>query len=654
MTTTSLSLGRKPESHVVTLASGRARPSVMLVSMPMASMARPSIQIGLLATAAQNAGYRAETYHASLDFGADVLNALGSVHEHSPTLLLEQSDHYSQLADDRGMLGDWLFAREAFGDDTPRTPEISVATAADRVGLDLEQLELIRREVVPSFLDDALATLDLDEFDVIGFSSTFQQTVASLALARRIKAKSPDTITLFGGANFDGPMGRELIRSMGDIDLVLQGEADSSFIELLHRLRDRADVLDVPGVLVRLGETVLSGPASRPVENLSAPGAPAYDEYFERAEARRLLPSGAHRFVKVPFESARGCWWGEKAHCTFCGLNGDTMAFRPKPSADVLNEIAELTRRYGTLRLFAVDNILDTDHLKPMFDTFIKQGLTLDLFYEVKADLGPADLQRLRRAGITTIQPGIESLSSHVLGLMRKGTRASWNVNLLRWARVFGIEVAWNVLWGFEGETDADYTEQIELSSKLHHLQPPDGMGRVWLERFSPMFQDPAAFGMTNVRPAAGYQQIFPERVDLDEVAYFFDYEAESNVTEETITGLSNGLEAWVKSWAGEHLPSLVRHRGPNFIRIVDDRGDQTMIREFDGPVAAIHEACMYQPRTAKQVAEALGGVDQQSVVTVLDELTDLGLMMRDRALYLALAVPPLEHALNEAAELIT
>ena len=66
----------------------------------------------------------------------------------------------------------------------------------------------------------------------------------------------------------------------------------------------------------------------------------------------------------------------------------------------------------------------------------------------------------MAQAGVTKIQPGIESLSSNVLRLMRKGVRAIQNVNLLRWAQYYDIDVAWNLLWGFPGETEQDYTEQ--------------------------------------------------------------------------------------------------------------------------------------------------------------------------------------------------
>ncbi len=40
-------------------------------------------------------------------------------------------------------------------------------------------------------------------------------------------------------------------------------------------------------------------------------------------------PSVADR-IFVPYETSRGCWWGQKKHCTFCGLNPLGMNYRAK------------------------------------------------------------------------------------------------------------------------------------------------------------------------------------------------------------------------------------------------------------------------------------------------------------------------------------
>src|ERR1019366_5910563 len=77
---------------------------------------------------------------------------------------------------------------------------------------------------------------------------------------------------------------------------------------------------------------------------------PEFGEYF-----RRLDELGLTRRVRpqVPLEIARGCWWGQKHHCIFCGLNGSQMVFFDKSPARVVEEIRAL-KRHGR-KLFLVD-----------------------------------------------------------------------------------------------------------------------------------------------------------------------------------------------------------------------------------------------------------------------------------------------------------
>src|SRR5438445_486018 len=109
-------------------------------------------------------------------------------------------------------------------------------------------------------------------------------------------------------------------------------------------------------------------------------------------------------------------------------------------------------------------------------------------FYEIKANLNRTDIRLLSEAGVDSVQPGIESLSTHILALMKKGITAINNINTLRWARYYEINVSWNILHGFPGELADDYQQQTGLVRMLTHLQPPTVVSRIWLERFSPLF----------------------------------------------------------------------------------------------------------------------------------------------------------------------
>ncbi len=305
---------------------------------------------------------------------------------------------------------------------------------------------------------------------------------------------------VFGGANFDGEMGKEYLRALSFIDYVVTGEGDQVFPALVDRVSRGESIAGLPGVLSRSGGGVVeSGPAAL-IHDLNSLPDPNYDEYFEtlfRLGRERVLGDSPPLLL---FETARGCWWGEKQHCTFCGLNGNGMKFRSKTPEETRGQLRRLTQRYKIVNLEAVDNIMDHNYLDKLCLSLIEERSDYQIFYEVKSNLKQAQLRTMAQAGITSIQPGIESLSSHVLALMRKGVTMLQNVRLLKWAYYYGMRVGWNILTGFPGEVPDDYDRQLLILPLLRHLPPPSGSGRIWLERFSPYFFDDA-FPTRNVRP---------------------------------------------------------------------------------------------------------------------------------------------------------
>lgn len=618
----------------------------LLVSMPFMSLDRPSIQLGLLKAIGEGHGFAVRTLHANLDFAARI-----------------GPDCYRALADTRGpLVGEWLFSVAAFGAEAPDPGGRLLDECAGELsylpwtGPEVkDRLRRIRDFDVPALLDSLVDSYPWHEVRVVGFSCTFQQNTASFALARRLKRRYPDLVTVFGGASFDGEMGLELARSVESIDFAVSGEADTAFPGLLRALATGADPANVPGVYCRAGGQPGAAAPEPPDGGLDHLPVPDYGEYFERAERLNLLPRGARHQVWLPFESARGCWWGTKHHCTFCGLNGTTMRFRAKSPQRVLDELAELARRYRVFRFEAVDNILEPRYLKELFPAIADSASGYQIFYEAKANLTRAQLRSLARGGVTHLQPGLESLSSHVLRLMDKGVRAAQNINLLRWASYYGIDVAWSVLWGFPGETAEDYARQAAAVPHLVHLQPPEGSGRIRLERFSPLHAEPERFGILRREPERSYRYVYPERVDLDRVAYFFDYAVDGALPESTYDPLRQALARWTKAWGSEPRPTLTYRAAPGLLQIYDARhqgrgGTYT----FEGTLAEIYLACTDRPTSVTAVRDRLR-VRQPAgfVEEALREFERRGLLFRDETLALALALPAVAGRLTLASGMV-
>ncbi|TKA94456.1 RiPP maturation radical SAM protein 1 [Cereibacter changlensis] len=603
---------------------------VALINLPWASFRRPSIQIGLLGALARRNGHHVELAHLNLELAARLGKPL-----------------YDLIAEHRSTsLGDWLFARAAFPDTAPPADrflaryERLIAEMIGRVpGVTITALLEFRENGAERFLAEQIAANSWDGVDLFGLTSTFQQNTACFAMARLLKQRVPRAVIVAGGANFDGEMGAEWFDAVSALDVVVRGEGDVAFPRLLEAVSRGGGLEAVPNLLLRTP----SGPS--PTADASLFDAlddlpvPDYDEYFARAERTGLLTTGARRDVDLPVETSRGCWWGERRHCTFCGLNGQAMAFRSKSPERAMAEFATLARRYRSYRLFAVDNIVSMKFHRTLFPSLAEQGTSYDLFYEVKSGLPPDRLRELRAAGVVRIQPGIESLSSRVLELMKKGVRAIANVNLLRWCAMLGIEVSWNLIWGFPGETDGDYQEQIDLIPNLFHLPPPLSASRIWIERFSPLFRDRAAEAPAIV-PEESLGHVYPDTIDLGRAAYFFEYDLRTDVRDRTYGRFVEVVAAWRGRHAGAERPKLSYRYSDGFLQIDDLRGHgRDGIFTYEDAEAQLYRDMAHVPRTMEQLA-AGSPLEPRRLAAAIDEFCANGLAMRDGEHVLALALP--------------
>ena len=114
---------------------------------------------------------------------------------------------------------------------------------------------------------------------VVGFTTTFHQTCACLAVARGLKQLAEPPVVIFGGANCEGAMGFELIKSFPWIDYVCTGEGDEVAPEFLEELVRRGEARPVAGILKQGDCESLTTPM--PVRRMDSLPVPNYSAYFE-------------------------------------------------------------------------------------------------------------------------------------------------------------------------------------------------------------------------------------------------------------------------------------------------------------------------------------------------------------------------------------
>jgi ribosomal peptide maturation radical SAM protein 1 len=556
---------------------------IHLVNMPFANLFIPSIALAQLKAAVENAHGNKVSVRISY-LNHEFARRIGT--RPYEAIASGNAGHTSGL-------GEWLFRSAAFPELPDNTAEY---LARYRYLLERESLHLresdIRafRSTLDELLDELILRYRIHEADVVGLTSMFVQNLPSIALAKRLRRISPHQTIVMGGANCEGSMGIELVTNVPTLDFVFSGMSLLSFPQFVGHLLDgepeRCHKID--GVFSRRNcrslvelienpadvdwrtvkaEQQLNGVALLGREqDINQQPQVEYDNFLYSLD--HLLPEQSRR-AHIPFETSRGCWWGERAHCTFCGLNGGTMAYRalhPERAVAMMNALFE---RYGTrAREFeSVDNILPREY----FDAVLPKLKTPDharIFYEVKADLTEDNVRALARARVLRIQPGIEALATSTLKLMHKGTTAFHGLRLLRYCRKHQVQPNWNLLVGFPGETVDVYDRYIELLPKLFHLPPPIGVFQVRFDRFSPYFYREREYGL-QLTPYDYYGLCYPfPAVAIRNMAYYFqDLNHEARYARDlaaTLPELQRLTGAWQASWQlPERAPRLDLRTGP-------------------------------------------------------------------------------------------
>src|SRR5881296_1938049 len=609
-------------------------PRVALVNVPFSSSKYPSIQLGTLASLLKSQGIGVKTYHLYLHFAYQIGTPL-----------------YEVLCEKRGLLGEWLFSDLLFRDspmnsEYTRTFKPIFESVALETGYSQSYLEELKLQGAPQYLTRMLTEIDWGQYKIVGFTSTFDQNVASLTMAKLIKDLYPNVMIVFGGANYDGEMGLEYFRAFPFIDHVVVGEGEEVFPELVRYLLEGKTGIVPSGVAYREGAAIAFTPNNSLFSGFAKTGPPDYDDYYHLLAELGKAAQGLDRILL--YEGSRGCWWGEKHHCTFCGLNAQAMEFRAKSPDQVSREMAYLSSRYDAIRFRLVDNIIDLKYIDNLFGTFAAERLDLDVFIETKSNLSKRQIQTLAQGGVKCMQPGIESLSAGQLQEMDKGVTPLQNLQCLNWSLYYHMDVSWNILLGFPKETHEDYRKQIALIPSILHLQPPESVGRFWLERFSPYFMRPEKYGLRITGPGSAYEYVYdPNAVDLKKIAYDFEYEITSHVDPGVYEELVQLVHEWQRRHASADKPFLYYSKSMGYVTIYDGRTKGTPSRQrYDWPEAFMIEYCNEAAKSLEQIRDGLkdqghaAASDPARLLQALAELVEKRLLYEEKGKYFTLALP--------------
>ncbi|GAB4537392.1 MAG: RiPP maturation radical SAM C-methyltransferase [Pleurocapsa sp.] len=623
-------------------------PDVCLVLMPYAAIERPSIALGILQASLINKGITAQSLYPNIWFaetiGIDVYQKIS-------------------VSDPDKLIGEWTFSAAAFPEfSTETTQYINLISDSVQDRAFLEELLLYIRKTATSFIDSlAHHIIDLQP-RIVSCSSMFQQHCASLALLKKIRELNPEIVTIMGGANCEGTMGEVTQRKFPWVDFICSGEGDDVFSQLCGQILQTGRNFN----LNQLPRGVITAQNNNSrVMGLEAPRAsatdldktpiPNYDDYFQT-----LKKSFLSTFIEpgIPVETSRGCWWGQKSHCTFCGLNGSGITYRSKSPQRVIQEFDQLAQSYGISKFQVVDNILDIKHINTVFPALTQLSDKYNIFYETKANLKKEQLKTLTQAGVFWLQPGIESLDDSALKLLRKGNNTSINIQFLKWSQELGIKVYWNILMGMPEEQDDWYVKMMQWLPLISHFQPPSSTDWIRYDRFSPYFEQPEQWNL-QLSPSQAYFYVYPlDEQSMTELAYYFEDKTNNKLSPESSPlfyfhqsnyagriAVKKWAERWLRLFYSPKRPILnMVDNGKNELEITDTRPCSTQEKStLSGLAYWIYRSCD-RSLTPQELLHTLHqeydlNTTWEEIQPILQQLCDRKLMLQISSRFLSLAL---------------
>lgn len=643
--------------HLFARASLQGPADICLIRMPFPSLEYPSIALGILKSSLADQPVRCQVIYADLLFAEWI-----------------GIDSYRMLSigDRFDSLGEWVFAGAAFPDFAPdnrfHLQRFAThfcrgfgggATDACIAGI-VAELEAIRCAAT-AFTQALAGFIVAKQPRLVGCSSTFEQQVASLALLREIKRLAPEVITILGGSNCEAEMGLATVREFPWVDYVFSGDADLAFPAFCAELTATnqpppAERLPYGMITRALAETIAAQRAQgvataiprAVLDDLDRAPMPDYSDYFRLI---RELPAAAEVTTGMLMETSRGCWWGEKHPCTFCGLNGCGASYRAKSPDRVLAEFAEVTAKHQKWNFGLTDSVLNMRFFDSVLPALAAAGAPYRIFCEVKSNLTRAQVRMLCEAGIKWCQPGIEGLHDAMLKLMNKGASALANVQFLKYTSEFGIHPIWSLLVGFPGEDDAWHLETAAWLPLIYHLQPGQGIKPIRYDRFSTYQKNPAQYGLT-IAPFDCYEKIYPSApaVIADLAYYFRDAESHRGFRPDEmerpgVQALLQRHHEWAVGFYGQPLkPILAMTDHGDRIEILDTRPCAPERRcVLDGALAAVYRACESviprQRLSARLATQAALTLPDDAIDRLLGVLKEKKLVLDLHGRLLALAV---------------
>jgi radical SAM superfamily enzyme YgiQ (UPF0313 family) len=259
-----------------------------------------------------------------------------------------------------------------------------------------------------------------------------------------------------------------------NIDVVVQGEGEETFLELVQALDGKRPLSSVKGIWYKENGHI-KNTGIRPFVDLNQLPPLSYD-LIDLGKYRRVLFGIPHQ----NFFTSRGC----SRQCTFCfNTVFNRQRWRAMDPDLAVKRIKDFVTQYHVKGLIINESnfFVNVDRARSILKGIIKEKLDI-VISKVNIDIStllmlePEDFDLLYRAGCRRLPIAIESGSERIRALLKKPADVERLLETSRRLKQSPIVPNFLFMMGFPTETKSDLSESISLAFGLIKEHPRAGI----------------------------------------------------------------------------------------------------------------------------------------------------------------------------------
>lgn len=351
-----------------------------------------------------------------------------------------------------------------------RSPQLglcSLAAVARQLGheCDLYDLTTIPKgEEISAFE----STLSIFDPDLLAVSCRSNEWLFVNQLFQFVKVDN--RLKVFGGPH--ATVAPEEVLNIADI--VVIGEGEDTFSELLERIGDGKDITNISGCWIKQGSRIIKNELRNLISDLDRLPFPYWkifdDIHYHDSYIKALFKESE---VVGTFECSRGCPYA----CTYCTndyvrtlYRGKGKWRREKSPERIIQEVQLFRDEYGLDCVYWVDEVFLTnlDRLKRFRDLYASEiGLPF-VFMERPENMTDENICIIKEAGANMVSIGIESGDEDLRRkLLNRNHSQETIISSFRIAKKHGLVTHAFTMIGFPGEGRNSIKETYRLLRKV-------------------------------------------------------------------------------------------------------------------------------------------------------------------------------------------